>query len=94
MKIENIEIEIWDDAECRDHGIAYQLSPSDISCESIEDVIHSIQYWYDEEVKNRRGSLEVHVNDDEGEWLKTIYHISEDSDDIVKEVAPTSDHIK
>ena len=86
MKLENIEIEIWDDAECRDDGINYFLSTDDIGCEKIEDVVHCIQHWYDHQLESSGGCIEVNEIDDEGEWLKTIYHISEDSDDIIKNV--------
>ena len=86
MKIENIEIEIWDDAECRDEEISYTLSADDIGVESVNDIVSCMQIWYDDEVKNKKGSIEIHLNDDDGEWLKTMYHISEDSNDFVRNI--------
>ena len=86
MKIENLIIKVWEDEDCRDQGITYEFSTTDVGCKSIGGLIHSLQTIYDEYVKHKKGSIEVELNDDEGEWMKTLYHISEDSNHIVKDV--------
>ena len=57
MKIENIEIEIWDDAECRDEEISYTLSADDIGVESVNDIdlIYKLHPNKSRHVKDVRG---------------------------------------
>ena len=87
MKIENLIITIWEDEDCRDVGITYELEPSDLGIESIDDLKEGVVSFYDEEgIKKNKGSIEVSLTDDEGEWIKSLYHISEDSNYLIKKI--------
>ena len=86
MKIENLGITIWENEACRNEGLTYELEPSDLGIESIDDLKDGIVSFYEDEgIRKYRGSIEVSLNDDEGEWIKDLYHISEDSNDELKE---------
>ena len=92
-KFENLNINVWENGDCRDQGHAFPLDPKDIGCYKEKDPIdteygleQAVIYFYEDKIQRNNGSVEVELLGDDGSLIKTLYHISEDSNDQLKKV--------
>jgi len=65
---------VWEDEDCREEGLNYQLDGSDFEGDDFDEIIESIKEFYEDEIERNEGCIEVEVNE------KPILHISPDSD--------------
>ena len=79
--IEMYEITVWPDADARDEGWTETHDPSDFDLETLEDIVEYVENLYSDEVESERGAIEISVINEKGHWVKTLYHISEDTND-------------
>ena len=86
-KVMNYEIEIWYDADCRDEGFSDKVSPEMFNLETLEEIKEFVEEFYvSQGIEADGGSIEISLTDENGQWVKSLYHISEDSDDKLEEV--------
>ena len=81
------EIAVWYDADCRDQGLNDKFSPEMFDLETIEEIKEFVEDFYvSQRIEADGGSIEISLLDENGEWVKDLYHISEDSDDKLEKI--------
>ena len=79
--MKNVKFSVWEDAYSREEGFSVDYTTDEFKLNTIEEVKEYIIDLYECELIDRRGSIDVDEYNDDGIWLRTLYHISEDSDD-------------
>ena len=73
IKKSNVSMLIWEDKWCRNEGVTVKMDGFDFQGSDFESLIDSIKEYYKDEIKRKKGCIEVEVNG------KPILHISPDS---------------
>jgi len=64
---------VWEDEDCRDEGINYEMDGSDFESKDFDSLVDSIRKFYEDEIESFEGCIEVEINGN------PILHISPDS---------------
>jgi hypothetical protein len=73
IKKSDVLVLVWEDKWCRNEGVTVKMNGFDFQGSDYKSLIDSIKEYYVDEIKSKRGCIEVEVNG------KTILHISSDS---------------
>ena len=73
IKKSDVLVLVWEDKWCRNEGVTVKMNGFDFQGSDFESLIDSIKEYYVDEIKSKRGCIEVEVNG------KPILHISSDS---------------
>ena len=73
IKKSNVLMLVWEDKWCRNEGVTVKMDGFDFQGSDFESLIDSIKEYYKDEIKRKKGCIEVEVNG------KPILHISPDS---------------
>ena len=77
------QVEVWSDEFDREEG----FSDKTIMEDTIENVIKEVlDAYHFGGVEDDGGAIEINLLDSNGDWLKSLYHISEDSNDELEEL--------
>lgn len=80
---DDVVIMVWEDEDCRDEGLTYELDWSDFESEDFSSLLDDVEEYYDSEIGRNGGSIEIELDGN------PIFHISTDSNDVWKEVKLT-----